>query len=390
MDNAGAAAEVTPARTVERFRRWGTIAWSSIGVVVLAGAVLWVLTRVGEIFPPLVVALVVVFVLNPVVTRLEKLGVRRLFGSCLSYLVLLVLVGVALTLLIPALIDQGQSFMRALPRAIQEVSDFGNGVSHHLERVLRTKVDFGGWVGSRSEMIGRIVEGAGGFFKGAIQAVALVVVGLVVGFYLLIDLPRLRSAAVKLLPPHRRDETRDVAATVAHAMGGFFRGQLLVALIVGVLSSIGLRLIGLPYWLVVGMIAGLFNLVPLVGPFVGAVPAIFIAATFKPPIYMVWAGLVLLIVQQIDNHVISPNVMRVTVRLHPVTVMLSLIGGAALAGFWGMLLAVPVVASAKVVAAHYWRTRVPWGEDAFEEAEKMETIPPEQESPAEAETRAAS
>jgi predicted PurR-regulated permease PerM len=172
-------------------------------------------------------------------------------------------------------------------------------------------------------------------------------------------------------------------------MGGFFRGQLLVALVVGIMSSLALWLIGLPYWAVVGMIAGFFNLVPMIGPFVGAVPAMLIAAALSPPITILWVALALTGVQQIDNHFISPNVMRWAVRLHPVTIMISLIAGATLAGFFGMLLAVPVVASAKMIASHFWRTRVPWGHEVFSDEEELELVPDEQATPSEVEARSA-
>jgi predicted PurR-regulated permease PerM len=366
------------------------IAWAAIGVIILAGVIVWALSRVDEIFPPLVLALVTVFVLNPLVTRLEGLGIRRLFGSCMTYLLGVAIVAIALGLIVPALIDQGREFARELPHTIDQVSEFAGRVTNGIEDRFGTRLDIGRWLGSRSELIGRAVGSAGGFLQGAVQTMTLVVIGLIAGFYLLIDLPRLRSTAMRLVPPDRRDEAREIAASVGTAMGGFFRGQLLVALIVGVMSSVGLRLIGLPYWLVVGFIAGAFNLVPLIGPFVGAIPAIIIAAALKPPITILWVMIVLLVVQQIDNHFISPNVMRFTVRLHPVTVMISLIAGATLAGFWGMLLAVPVVASTKVIAAHFWRTRVPWGEEVFQEASRMESMGPEQAPPTvEALTRSA-
>jgi predicted PurR-regulated permease PerM len=367
--------EVTSPPTVERFRKWGIIAWSTIGVLILAGVVLWALMRVDEIFPPLVLALITVFVLNPVVTRLERAGVRRLFGSCMTYLLGMAVLAIALGLLIPALVDQGQEFAEDLPQTIDEVSAFADRVTEGIEDRFGSSINIGERVG---EAIGGTVGSVGGFLQGAVQTMTLVLIGLIAGFYLLVDLPRLRSAALRLVPPKRRDEAKQIASSVGTAMGGFFRGQLLVALIVGVMSSIGLRIIGLPYWLVVGFIAGAFNLVPLIGPFVGAVPAIIIAAALKPPITIVWVAVVLIVVQQIDNHFISPNVMRLTVRLHPATVMIALIAGATLAGFWGMLLAVPVVASIKVVAAHFWRTRVPWGPEVFEEGDRMETLPKEQ------------
>jgi predicted PurR-regulated permease PerM len=352
--------------TVERFRRWGIVAWSAIGLLILAGFTFWVLTRVEEIFPPLVVALITVYLLNPLVSRLETFGIRRVFGGCLTYLLMMAIVAIAVALLIPVLIDQSQDFMRDFPDAVDRIGAFAQRVGDQIERRLGRDFDVGEWIGSRSDLISDSLGGFGRFLTGAVQTTALMVIGIVVGFYLLVDLPRLRRSVVRLFPPDRREEARDVARGVGTAMGGFFRGQLLVALIVAVMSSLGLRIIGLPYWAVVGLIAGFFNLVPLIGPYVGAIPALVIALALKPPFTAVLVIIVLTVVQQIDNHFISPNVMRWSVRLHPVTVMLSLTAGAALAGFFGMLVAVPMVASIKVVAAHFWRTRVPWGEDVFE------------------------
>jgi predicted PurR-regulated permease PerM len=127
-------------------------------------------------------------------------------------------------------------------------------------------------------------------------------------------------------------------------------------------------------------VAGLFNLIPLVGPFIGAVPALFIAFTTESsggllsldpgwPL-AVGAGLALLIVQQIDNHVISPNVVARTVKMHPVTVMLGLLVGGTLLGLWGMLLAVPTIAAAKILVLHYWDTHARWPPPAARAGER--------------------
>jgi hypothetical protein len=133
----------------------------------------------------------------------------------------------------------------------------------------------------------------------------------------------------------------------------------------------GLWVIGLPYWAPIGLIAGLFNLIPLIGPFIGAIPALFVAFTTPESTtgllhprpgwpLAVAASLVLLAVQQIDNHLISPRLVRRTVRLHPLTVMLSLLAAGAVLGLWGMLLVIPVVAAAKILIIHYWDTRMVW------------------------------
>ena len=116
------------------------------------------------------------------------------------------------------------------------------------------------------------------------------------------------------------------------------------------MASIGMLLIDLPFWLIVGMIAGLFNMIPLIGPWVGAVPGIVIAFTTGGGISKAIAvAVVMAIVQQIDNHFISPIVMQRAVKLHPAVVMLALLAGGTLAGFIGLLLAVPAAATLKIV-----------------------------------------
>ena len=196
-----------------------------------------------------------------------------------------------------------------------------------------------------------------------LSGLIIFVVGPVMAFYLLVDLPRLERGVMALIPPTRREEIRGLMDRVGQAVGGFFRGQLLVALFVGVASSIGLWAIGLPFWLLVGMVAGVFNLVPLVGPFIGGGLAVVIALISGEPLKAVWAALVLLVVQQIDNHLISPNVMGRTVQLHPVVVMLALLAGASFAGLFGMLVIVPLVAVAKIVFLFLLSKYVDYGDE---------------------------
>jgi predicted PurR-regulated permease PerM len=180
----------------------------------------------------------------------------------------------------------------------------------------------------------------------------------VVAFYLLVDLPHIRRVAESLIPEGARAEVMHVTHRLNRAIGGFFRGQLLVATIVGVMCSLGLLAIGLRFWFLVGMIAGLFNIIPLIGPWVGAVPGIVIALTTRDLGTAVWVGVIMAGVQQLDNHFISPVVMRRTVHLHPAAVMLALLAGGTMAGFLGLLLAVPTVAVLKILGGHLWRTYV--------------------------------
>ncbi|MBA2725866.1 MAG: AI-2E family transporter, partial [Actinobacteria bacterium] len=207
----------------------------------------------------------------------------------------------------------------------------------------------------------RIGEQFGNFTeigRSVLEVLLVFVLAPLLALYLLIDLPQLQHDVLNLFPQSHRDEARDLGGKIGRAVGGFFRGQLAVALLVGLLSSIGFRIIGLPFWFVIGGIAGFFNLVPLIGPFIGGGIG-FLVGTMTGGVSLgIKAAVVELIVQQLDNHIVSPNVMRRTVQLHPATVMLALLAGGTLAGFWGVFLGVPAVAVGKILLNHVWTTRV--------------------------------
>ncbi|URN13901.1 AI-2E family transporter [Streptomyces radiopugnans] len=176
--------------------------------------------------------------------------------------------------------------------------------------------------------------------------------GVVIGFYALVDLPRIRDWAAGLLPGRRREEITGVAARCVEATGAYLRGQLLVAAFVGVASSLALWAVGLRYWLFVGVVAGVTNLVPFVGPLVGGVLAVLIALLTGDPWQALWAALALTVVQQVESQVVAPLALGRVVRLPPLVVLVVVLAGGVVAGVLGMLVAVPLTTSARIVARH--------------------------------------
>ena len=352
----------------ERFVRVGIVAWCGIGVIILGYLMLRLMLFVNPVVPPLLIAVAVVYLLNPLVSALERRGVPRVAGAGIVYVLFLCIVALVVSLLVPVVgrqvtqvIDHFPDYLADGQAAIRRLAArFGQEPDFRLdaERVRE-------WLsaGENRQAVTRYLTGLRSVTNSVISGLIIIVLGPVMAFYLLVDLPRLRRGAMALVPPARREEIRGLMDRIGQAVGGFFRGQLLVALFVGVASSIGLWAIGLPFWLLVGMVAGVFNLVPLVGPFIGGGLAVIIALISGEPIKAVWAALVLLAVQQIDNHLISPNVMGRTVQLHPVVVMLALLVGASFAGLFGMLVIVPLVAVAKIVFLFIWSKYVDYGDE---------------------------
>jgi predicted PurR-regulated permease PerM len=347
--------------TVGGFRKAGIVVWSLLGTLLLLGAVGWVLVRFAFLLPAVVLALVVTFVLNPVVSWLQQRGMARWMGSCLSFLVLAGLLTLVGFLVIPSMAEQGRQLADDFPAIyddlVTDLENFGDRIGLEID------------LPSYDELRERIEEQQDGFFEdqmgriteitlGVLETLLLVIVGPVIAFYLLLDLPSVRRSFMSLVPDRQRAEVAYVGRELGRAVGGFLRGQVLVAMIVGVMTSVGFLAIDLPFWLLIGMIAGFLNIIPFVGPWVGGALGVGVALATRDPQTALWAGLVALVVQQIDNHFVSPTVLRVTVRIHPGLIILGLIAGGSLFGFWGLVLAVPVMAATKIVTGHYWRTRV--------------------------------
>jgi len=361
----------------ERIRHAGAVAWALCGVaalIALLGFVAWVL-RV--IWPPVILASAIVFLLNPVVARLQARHIPRALGTAAAYLgVLGVLVLVAL-LVAPLANRQYDDLAEEWPAlrsdlevqiddlaARSEANEWpiriptykeleaqfsaadaadadGNGTVSEDEQQAR----FADQIDTARELVLKI------FHVGIIFVLAPII-----AFYLLVDLPHIRRVGRSLVPERTRGDVMVVGRRLSSAIGGYFRGQLAVAFVVGTMASIGMLAIGLPFWLIVGMVAGLFNTIPLIGPWVGAVPGIAIAMTTGGGVNQAVAvAVVMAVVQQIDNHFISPIVMQRAVKLHPAVVMLALLAGGTLGGFLGLLLAVPTTALLKILFGHAWR-----------------------------------
>ncbi len=362
---------------VDRIRRAGSLSWAVVGLaalVALLGVVAWVF-RV--IWPPLILAGAIVFLLNPVVTRLQHHHIPRAAGTAASYLGVAALVALVVILVAPLatrqydqLAEEWPELRRDLEESIDDLSERSVEDDWPIEIPSYDELErqFSGDTTADADGDGELSEeerqdrfaeqldtarelGLRVFHVGIIFVLAPII-----AFYMLVDLPHIRRVMRSLVPERSRGDVMVVSRRLSNAIGGYFRGQLAVALVVGTMASIAMRIIDLPFWLIVGMVAGLFNMIPLIGPWVGAVPGIIIAFTTGGGLTQaIWVAVAMAIVQQIDNHFISPIVMQRAVKLHPAVVMLALLAGGTLGGFFGLLLAVPATATLKIVVGHVWR-----------------------------------
>lgn len=369
----------------ERLRRTALMIWAIIGALVLGAAVLWLASQVRIIWLPLIFAAGLVVILDPVVRALERIAVPRVLGVIFGFFVVGAVLAAVGFLLVPAVRSQAAEFGVALPGlydgAVGWLRITGEQIGIDLGPVW-TSETIQAWVSDPAnqsalqDLIGGFGSGAGRLIRGITEVVAVVGLAPILAFYLLLDLPRSKAMVLDLTPPRFRDEVEYVSRQIGTALSAFVRGQLLVALVVGTLSAVALWFFDLPFWLIIGIATGLLNLIPFVGPFFGATLAATVALVEGRP--GVAAGIVVAftLIQQLDNHIITPMIQRARVRLSPLIIVLALLAGGSLAGLLGVVVAVPMVTVIRIGAGHLWRTRI-LGESWAEATEKMmETTEP--------------
>jgi predicted PurR-regulated permease PerM len=194
-----------------------------------------------------------------------------------------------------------------------------------------------------------------------------VVVGLMLGLYFLLSMPRIGATFTRVVPADKRAELAPISARMRDVFTGYLRARLIVSLVVGGLAIFGMWAVGMPFWLILGVIVGVTNLIPMIGSFIGGVPVVIVALLTKPPIFIFVALVVLVVAHAVDGYILSPIVLRTTTNLHPIVVLLAVIIGGALLGLWGIIAAVPIAGGIQVVVLELLRRRRLEAEpDAFE------------------------
>jgi predicted PurR-regulated permease PerM len=181
----------------------------------------------------------------------------------------------------------------------------------------------------------------------------------ILAFYILKDAGLFRAKFLGIFPNSWRGEINSLLRELGDVLERFVLGELLVSAIIGVLTALGMLILGVKFAFIIGLIAGLAELVPYFGPFIGAIPAIGFAL-LKSQTTAIYAALVILVIQQLEGNVISPAILGGSVGLHPFLVVFALLAGGELLGIWGLILAVPVAAMLRVLCSFLLEKLVAW------------------------------
>ncbi len=326
-------------------------------LIVLVAAALTaalLILRVRGVLTPFFLGGAVAYVSYPLVRLLESKQVPRGTAILLVYAMFAVFVILLVYAVLPSLTRELDQMIAILPEQTRRLEGLTDHALKDLQKLwmpemLQEVVNLS--LRRAEDLLGRFASRIAELLVGLVSHVFNLVLAPFLAYYLLRDLHSIQRAAIAWMPSGVRKDVLDLGRKVNHVVSGFLRGQLIVSCIVGILVASGLSLLGVKYAIIVGIFAGLADIIPYFGPLISAVPAVALALTVSPWTAL-WVVILLIAIQQFEGSVLSPKIVGDRVGLHPLTVIFAVLAGGELMGILGMLMAVPVAATVKVVAAH--------------------------------------
>jgi predicted PurR-regulated permease PerM len=308
---------------------------------------------VVSVLAPFFIAFVIAYLVNPVVVFLEKRGLKRIVAVGLIYSIIMgIFAGVA-SYVLPAAYRELLRLIDILPFYTFKAKSyldslylrFSRNLTPEIKEVIRNNID------SIQAMIMKKITNTATIFVRTFESIVNWVIAFVISFYLVKDKDYFINLIKYIIPIKRRQDVYKVSGQINAVLTRFIRGQLVVALIVGVLATIGFLIIDLNFALLMGMVTGIANVIPYFGPIIGGVP-VFVLGLLNSPAKALWAVIVVFAVQQLESGIITPKIVGDSVGIHPVFIIFSLFIAAKFFGVVGMLFAVPAAAILKVLVSY--------------------------------------
>lgn len=328
-------------------------------LVLLATSVLreWKLFSIlGEllvVISPLFIGIIIAWLFDPFVTWLQSKKIPRIFGCIIAYLLLIAILFTIMYAFIPLFIDQLGDFIGTIPDIFADLKKFAINIFKFFGRngadakIIQTRVfawleDFA--VGLTTSLPNLIFNLGKAIFNGGLNTV----LGLMIGFYMLFDFNKINDAIISNLPVSWRKNYCELGTRINTSLRNYVQGILLIMFLVFITQSIGLTIAGIKAPLIFALFCALTDIIPYFGPYIGAIPAIIVGFTVSP-LTGILCIVSILVVQGLENNFYQPLIMGHAMKLHPVTIMASLLIFQHFFGIIGMVVATPVVACFKVI-----------------------------------------
>ncbi|MFL2099252.1 AI-2E family transporter [Desemzia sp. FAM 23991] len=315
-----------------------------------------VTTFIATLFMPILTAGFLYYLLTPIVSLLEKINIKRKIATPIVLLVFISIVIILVLTLIPAILTQIGQLLENLPKVVNnlEMQLAKLEEQEWFKEIDVTEIvdSFGLTIRSVSNFLITNVTTSLGSLVGIVTNAAIFIVTVpIMLFYMFRDGSKLPQAISRFLPFEYRTEMIGLMGQMNNTISSYISGQALVCLFIGIFTYLGYLLVGQPYALLLGLIAGVTNIIPYLGPFIGAAPAVVLALTISP-VQALKVALVVLVIQQIESNLVSPNIIGKSLDIHPLTIIVLLLVAGNLSGVLGMIIAVPTYAVTKTIISY--------------------------------------
>lgn len=303
---------------------------------------LWFLIQIKDIIIVVFLSVILVAAMLKPVEWLNSHKIPRVVAVILVYIFIILIIGAIAGIIVPPLIEQTVGLSSRLPQIADSVNDF----------LIFNKipvVDVSSVIGKQLQgFIGNIVTITSAIFSSVLVLLTL----FVLSFYLLLDWNKFVKLIGSAFSPKQEKKVTRIISKVENGLGKWLRGQIVLSIIVGTLVYIGLFVLGIPYALPLAIIAGILEIIPVIGPIISSVPAILVALSVSPVVALATAAL-FIVVQQLENNLIVPMIMSKVIGLQPPIIIVSLLIGAKLAGIGGAFMAPPVLIILKIIFSEF-------------------------------------
>ena len=337
----------------KRRRRYLQIAFG-FGALVVAVIVLYLLR---DFLGAFVLGAAIAFLIQPAITRLVALNVPRVLAIVLVFIVIIVAMAGLVLLIVPLGTNEVGQLQRQIPSLAAAAQDRINSLQGSPIQIFGINIDIKGTTETISSHLREYLLGQAGnavtIGLSALTVLLQIVLMFIVAFLLALDAAAFRRVLRRLVPNDYRTDFDQIWRKVRKMLYAYVRGQLIIAGLIGILSGIACFALGLPDAVALGMIAGITALIPYLGPFIGAVPAILVGLAASP-VKAVLVAIVYFLISNVILNFVYPKVMGDAVRLSPILVIVALIAGFSWAGILGMFVAVPIAATLRILFDHIY------------------------------------
>lgn len=303
---------------------------------------------------PLFIGLFIAWLFDPFVKWLSKKKIKRALGTLITYIIIIGVIGIIIGSIVPILSDQLNEIVKIVPTVFDNIKGWINDIFNNLKNIDNFDAD-----AVKIQMFDKIeslgtdltesspsmlVSFVSSFFSG----IGTFIVGLVIGFYLLMSFDNASGLMLTWLPKNWQEDTKELFGELDLTLRRFIKGALLDSFVVFVVTSIGFSIIGLRAPLLFGLFCGITNIIPYAGPYIGGIPAALVGFSISP-LTGILTIIVLVIIQTLEGNFLQPVIMSKSTKLHPVTIILGLLIFGYFFGILGMAVATPVISCLKTI-----------------------------------------